>query len=96
MTNDMGPLLLVDDDAANRDMLSRRLTRSGFIVDSVASGLEALEYIDSRLPDLVLLDGQEMPGMNGLRVLQGDPPHAVVVCPAGRDGDRQEREPRHR
>ena len=80
MTNDMGPLLLVDDDVANREMLSRRLTRSGFIVDSVASGFEALEYIDSRLPDLVLLDG-EMPGMNGLRVLQEYPPRGDASAP---------------
>ncbi len=65
----VGTLLIVDDDAVNRDPLARCLTQTGFTVDTVAGGREALEYINARAPELVLLD-REMPGMNGLDVLK--------------------------
>jgi PAS domain S-box-containing protein len=69
MANGLAPLLVVDDDPINRDMLSRRLVRSGFTVDTAASGREALDYVASRPTELVLLDVQ-MPEMSGMEVLQ--------------------------
>ncbi|WP_291982656.1 EAL domain-containing protein [Luteitalea sp.] len=69
MTDTPVPLLVVDDDPINRDMLSRRLVRSGFAVETAASGREALAFVDTRPTELVLLDVQ-MPGMSGLDVLQ--------------------------
>jgi diguanylate cyclase (GGDEF)-like protein/PAS domain S-box-containing protein len=68
VTRSEAPLLLVDDTAANRDMLSRRLQRLGYEVMLAGSGPEALEIIESRPVALVLLD-VEMPGMSGLDVL---------------------------
>ena len=62
-------VLLVDDEAVNRDMLSRRLARRGYAVGVAASGAEALEAIDRESWAAVLLDVQ-MPGMSGLEVLQ--------------------------
>ena len=62
-------LLLVDDEALNRDMLSRRLERHGFHVGMAADGATALQYIGAHAPDLVLLDIM-MPGMTGVDVLQ--------------------------
>src|ERR1039457_3406767 len=62
-------LLLVDDEALNRDMLSRRLEHHGFRVDVAADGPSALQYIGTHRPDLVLLDIM-MPGMTGGEVLQ--------------------------
>jgi diguanylate cyclase (GGDEF)-like protein/PAS domain S-box-containing protein len=62
-------LLLVDDEALNRDMLSRRLEHRGFRVDVAADGPSALRFIDAHRPDLVLLDIM-MPGMTGVEVLQ--------------------------
>ena len=62
-------VLLVDDEAVNRDMLSRRLERRGYSVGVAASGAEALEAIDRESWAAVLLDVQ-MPGMSGLEVLQ--------------------------
>jgi diguanylate cyclase (GGDEF)-like protein/PAS domain S-box-containing protein len=62
-------VLLVDDEAANRDMLSRRLERRGYSVGTAASGAEALEAIEREPWAAVLLDVQ-MPGMSGLEVLQ--------------------------
>ncbi len=62
-------ILVVDDLLANRDLMVRRLERSGFRVLSAASGPEALEVLKSAPIDLVLLDIM-MPGMTGFEVLK--------------------------
>jgi CheY-like chemotaxis protein len=62
-------LLIVDDDAANRELMLRRLSKRGFDTSHVDNGRSALEWIASHRVDLVLLD-IEMPNMNGLEVLQ--------------------------
>ncbi|MEW5977430.1 MAG: response regulator [Acidobacteriota bacterium] len=69
MMNGPGSLLVVDDNEANRDMLSRRMERRGFSVKLAADGRQALALIDSEPIDVVLLD-IEMPGMSGLEVLK--------------------------
>lgn len=63
-----GSLLVVDDDAGNRDMLSRRLARMGHTVASAASGIEALQMLRAKKFDIVLLD-LVMPGLDGYQVL---------------------------
>ena len=62
-------ILLVDDEADNRDMLSRRLQRNGFEIALAESGEEAVDRIAREPFDLVLLDSV-MPGMNGIVVLK--------------------------
>jgi class 3 adenylate cyclase len=62
-------LLVVDDNEQNRDMLSRRLARRGYTVETAESGSRALEMLDEASIDLVLLD-IDMPGMSGLEVLK--------------------------
>jgi diguanylate cyclase (GGDEF)-like protein/PAS domain S-box-containing protein len=62
-------LLVVDDDAYNRDMLSRRLIRRGYDVACAADGREALSLIEQEHFDLVLLDNM-MPGLSGLDLLR--------------------------
>ena len=64
-----GTLLVVDDDEANRDMLSRRLERKGFAVTVAEDGIRAIELVRERPFDLVLLDVL-MPGLSGLEVLR--------------------------
>jgi diguanylate cyclase (GGDEF)-like protein/PAS domain S-box-containing protein len=64
-----GVLLLVDGDADGRDMLSRRLERSGFRVLQAASGSEALAVLMLEDVDLVLLD-MTVPDVGGLEVLR--------------------------
>jgi diguanylate cyclase (GGDEF)-like protein/PAS domain S-box-containing protein len=61
-------LLVVDDNDANRDVLSRRLTLKGYDVTVAAGGAEALARVQSGSYDLLLLD-VEMPDMSGLDVL---------------------------
>ncbi|HSW39917.1 MAG TPA: EAL domain-containing protein [Acidobacteriota bacterium] len=71
MTQHRDSLLVVDDDAMNRDLMCRRLTRQGYSVSSAGNGKEAIEWVYSNNPDpdLVLLD-VEMPDVNGLDVLK--------------------------
>lgn len=61
-------LLVVDDEAMNRDMLSRRLQREGFQVLVAEGGASALDLVAQQRVDLVLLDIM-MPGMSGIEVL---------------------------
>ncbi len=60
---------MVDDDAANRDVLSRRLQQQGHGVTTASSGREALEMMSAAAYDLVLLDIM-MPDMDGYEVLR--------------------------
>ncbi len=62
-------LLVVDDNAENREMLSRRLRTHGFTIAAAESGPEALRLLEKTPFDLVLLD-VVMPGMSGLEVLR--------------------------
>jgi two-component system cell cycle response regulator DivK len=50
------PVLLVEDNELNRDMLSRRLRRAGFEVITAGDGAFALEQMRTHQPCLVLLD----------------------------------------
>lgn len=68
-------ILVVDDNASNRDLLSRRLQRQGHTVLQAADGTTALTIVEQQAPDLILLDLM-MPGISGYDVLtfvKGDP-----------------------
>jgi CheY-like chemotaxis protein len=62
-------VLIVDDNEMNRDMLSKRLQRRGFQVDTARDGLEALDMIAVERYEIVLLD-LVMPGADGFEVLR--------------------------
>ncbi len=62
-------LLVVDDNEANRQMLSRRLGERGYLVDTVEAGEAALSRLEATGYDAVLLD-VVMPGLGGLEVLE--------------------------
>ncbi|HTL59009.1 MAG TPA: adenylate/guanylate cyclase domain-containing protein [Candidatus Limnocylindrales bacterium] len=64
-----GALLIVDDDQDNRDLLARRFQHQSFSVAIAANGFEAIQLIETREFDLVLLD-LVMPGLGGLEVLK--------------------------
>ena len=64
-----GRILVVDDDAGNRDLLARRLAREGHRTVEAHSGREALRVLGFEDVDLVLLD-LVMPDMNGFQVLE--------------------------
>ena len=56
MTGNSLTVLLVEDNALNRDMLSRRLGRAGFTVITAEDGAAALDEMRASVPDAVLLD----------------------------------------
>ena len=62
------PVLVVEDDAATREMLQRMLEREGFAVAEAADGRAGLERVAEQLPSLILLD-LLMPQMNGFEFL---------------------------
>lgn len=64
-----GSILVVDDDAFNREILTRHLERQGHAVHQASDGAEALNALDQGSYDLVLLDIM-MPGMNGYQFLE--------------------------
>ncbi|HVT42916.1 MAG TPA: response regulator [Thermoanaerobaculia bacterium] len=63
-----GHVLVVDDNAVNRTMLARYLTREGHTSESAENGRIALEMIRNTSFDLILLD-VEMPEMDGYELL---------------------------
>ena len=60
----MATLLLVEDDANIRDMLSRRLQREGYQVIAAVNGAEAIMRARAEQPDLILMD-IGLPLLNG-------------------------------
>ncbi len=58
-------ILLVDDDAPLRAMLTRSFTREGHVITAVAGGGEALDRAEGSSFDIVLLDVALGPGPSG-------------------------------
>lgn len=58
-------ILVVDDEALQRDIASRKLTILGYKVHTLPSGEEAVKYLMDNTVDLILLDMIMDPGMNG-------------------------------
>jgi DNA-binding response OmpR family regulator len=62
-------ILVVDDEAAIRDLVGSYLRNEGFEVDEAADGEDALVRFADRAHDLVVLD-LRLPGIGGLDVLR--------------------------
>ena len=62
-------LLVAEDDPGLRSVLERGLRESGYVVDAVADGAQALEYLRAYDYEVAVLDWR-MPGASGLEVLQ--------------------------
>jgi diguanylate cyclase (GGDEF)-like protein len=77
-----GQVLIVDDDAAFRQLLIRRASRLNLTVAEAENGPAAIELLCASAFDVMLLDFI-MPGMTGLEVLQEalriDPDLLVVI-----------------
>jgi CheY-like chemotaxis protein len=65
----MPTILLVEDNALNRDMLSRRLIRRGYTVLTAHDGSQGLAMAGSEAPRLILMD-VGLPDMDGWEVTQ--------------------------
>jgi CheY-like chemotaxis protein len=64
-------VLLIDDDAISREVLSMMLEMHGLPVDSAEDGKQALELVENTatLPGIILMDTQ-MPGVSGTRLIK--------------------------
>ncbi|MRR29471.1 response regulator [bacterium] len=60
----MAKLLLVEDNEMNRDMLSRRLGRKGYLVVCAIDGEEAIKMTEAEDPALILMD-MSLPVLDG-------------------------------
>ena len=73
-------VLVIDDDAAQRDLMVRFLERQGFTAITAADGASGLEMARQHLPRAILLDVM-MPKMDGwsvLTALKADPALAAI------------------
>ncbi len=80
-------LLVVDDDAAFRELVVDILADSGYRLIEAASGDQALKILAETRVDLVLTD-QRMPGLGGLELARrasraAEPPSVVVMTAYG-------------
>ena len=88
-------ILIVEDNEMNRDMLSRRLRKRGYEVETAKDGAAGLALAQSCSPDLVLMD-MSLPVMDGweaTRALkQNDetrPIPVIALTAHAMDGDRE-------
>ena len=89
VTDTDGTILIIDDDADVRDLLSRMLSDAGFKYDTAKDGKEGLEKLDKN-PNLIVLD-LEMPRMDGFEFLENymkefnEAERAPVLVYSGKD-----------
>ena len=89
----LGNILIADDDSANREMLARRLRRLGHTVSTAENGRQVVEMIRTGSYDLLLLDiiMPEMDGYEVLKYLQINRPaaHLPVIVLSASDDSRK-------
>ncbi len=85
MSDESIKVLVVDDEAAMREVLELRLDQAGFEVHLAESGEEARDAVDAVAPDLVLSD-VVLPDANGVELLDalrgGDENRPIILMTA--------------
>jgi two-component system, cell cycle response regulator DivK len=91
----MPKILLAEDNEENWEMLSRRLSRRGYVVLIARDGQQAVDMAVSEAPDLILMD-MDMPVVDGweaTRRIRGMPETCdvpiIAVTAHGMEGDRE-------
>ena len=81
----MAKVLLVDDEKDFRDVLAERMSSRGLDTDTAESGMKALEMIESKSYDAIILDlaMPEMDGIETLKRLLEKQPHLQVIVLTG-------------
>ena len=84
-------ILIVDDDAAIRDSLSKELRAAGYATVTASDGREGVAAFETRAPDLVLTD-LAMPRSDGFELISairaGARTPIVVLSVRGADADK--------
>jgi two-component system, OmpR family, response regulator ResD len=88
-----GSILVVDDEPTIGEVVSRYLQRAGYETHVALDGLQAVEAVAARGPDLVVLDLM-LPGLDGLeamrriRALGGRRTAIILLTARGEESDR--------
>jgi chemosensory pili system protein ChpA (sensor histidine kinase/response regulator) len=85
-------IMVVDDSLTMRKVISRLLTREGYHPLAAKDGVDALQQLESVLPEVILLD-IEMPRMDGFelsRAVRGNPrtAHIPLIVISSRTADK--------
>ena len=91
-----GEILLFEDDPALNAVMSMQLKARGFNYRSAHNGTQALQMIEERMPDLLILD-VALPDLNGFEIVQilKEKPEAqaiITMIHTSADLEDQERE----
>ena len=63
-------ILVVDDEAAIREVVKFKMEREGFVVQTAIDGADALDQVAGARPDIIVLD-LSMPKMDGYEFCSG-------------------------
>ena len=86
-------VLVIEDDLDLQDLMASLLELDGYRVERASHGVEGLELVARRLPDLILLD-MRMPVMDGWRFAEEfheryDRQRPIVVVTAAADASER-------
>ena len=91
----MPKILLIEDNEMNRDMLSRRLAKRGYILAIAVDGGTGVAMVKTEKPDLILMD-MSLPVIDGweaTKLIKADPATAkipiIALTAHAMDSDRQ-------
>ena len=84
-------VMVVDDEPMVREVVTNYLEREGFSVESIGNGQEALNRLETAVPDLIVLDVM-LPAVDGLSILRSirkrsDVP-VILLTARGEESDR--------
>lgn len=85
-------ILIIDDEKSIRLLLVNFLSKS-YIVESKSDGIEALEWLEGNLPDLIICDLQ-MPNMDGYTFVEkvrqrGFTKHTPIIMLSGVESSKE-------
>jgi len=89
-------ILLAEDNFTNQELVVTLMRKMGYTIDAVENGRKALEIMEHKSYDIILMDVQ-MPVMNGIEATQAiiekypekDRPYIIAVTANAMPGDRE-------
>jgi len=85
-------VLIVDDVKTQREIATNMLSKLNYAVSSASNGEEAVQYIKSKSPDLIVLDMIMDPGIDGLdtykKIIEIRPEQKAIIVSGFAETDR--------